>query len=83
MQVAAEDSDRFRFRSLAQLQQQFGTEMQMDFHPPGPATDIGQPLVGRPAAILDPDMRRNHRGTGMRHNRLQLLTQPQLDLQDS
>ena len=60
MQIAAENFDRLGFRRFTQLQQQFGAEMQMHLHPPGPVANVGQPFVGAAAAVFDAEMRRDH-----------------------
>ncbi len=69
MQVAAEDFDRLGFRRFAQLHQELGADMQVRPNTPGPLTNVGQPLVGRTAAIFDAEVRRDHCNAGMWDNR--------------
>ncbi|MNS42471.1 hypothetical protein D3C72_748510 [compost metagenome] len=48
LQIAGEDIDRLFFRPLAQLAHQIERQRHGKLHPPGPASDLHQPLIGRP-----------------------------------
>src|SRR4030095_14736995 len=46
---------------------------------PGPVADLGQPLVGGTAMVLDAKMRGDHRHTRMRHGTFELIAQASPD----
>ncbi len=83
MEIAAEYLDRLGLRGFAQLHQQLDRQVQMDFDLPRPFAHAVQPRVGAAAAVLDPDLRRDHRDAGMRRRRLARIVEPELDLQHS
>ncbi len=56
--------------------------MQVRPDAPSPMANFGEPLVGRTAAIIDFEVRRNHRDTRMRQHRFELISQTQANRQD-
>ena len=77
VQIAAENLDGFGFGRLAQLQHQLAADVQLRLHPPGPAADFHQPLVGGPVAVFDSTMRGDHALARVRRQRVEFHAQAQ------